>query len=221
MKYSQSDGKPPSYKHANIKINRLVCKVLAIRKRKLKILSWAISSDLFCSKGQKIQQKICRIKKYAYICIRFPRKQLPWCGSSAWLECRPVTPEVEGSSPFWVVLWKFSSAGRASALQAEGHRFEPCNFHFFYAKNWPSCENAARVFLLRTAEKMQKEERRDSMQSNCETCMYFGYDEEFEEYFCEVNLDEDEMEKFLTDSFQGGCPYYRLEDEYRTVRKQM
>ena len=43
--------------------------------------------------------------------------------------------------------------------------------------------------------------------------MYFGYDEEFEEYFCEVNLDEDEMEKFLTDSFQGGCPYYRLEDE--------
>ena len=26
-------------------------------------------------------------------------------------------------------LWKFSSAGRASALQAEGHRFEPYNFH--------------------------------------------------------------------------------------------
>lgn len=37
MKYSQSDEKPPSYKHANIKINRLVCKVLAIRKRKLKM----------------------------------------------------------------------------------------------------------------------------------------------------------------------------------------
>ena len=25
--------------------------------------------------------------------------------------------------------WEFSSAGRASALQAEGHRFEPCNSH--------------------------------------------------------------------------------------------
>lgn len=50
--------------------------------------------------------------------------------------------------------------------------------------------------------------------------MYYGYDEEFEEYFCEINLDEDEMQKFLTDTFQG-CPYYRLEDEYRTVRKQM
>ncbi len=24
---------------------------------------------------------------------------------------------------------KFSSAGRALALQARGHRFEPCNFH--------------------------------------------------------------------------------------------
>ena len=25
--------------------------------------------------------------------------------------------------------WEFSSAGRASALQAEGHRFEPCRSH--------------------------------------------------------------------------------------------
>ena len=43
----------------------------------------------------------------------------------SWLERRPVTAEVEGSSPFWVVIWDLSSAGRASALQAEGHRFEP------------------------------------------------------------------------------------------------
>lgn len=41
MKYSQSDGKPPSYKHANIEINRLVCKVLAIPGRKLKNDSYA------------------------------------------------------------------------------------------------------------------------------------------------------------------------------------
>ena len=27
------------------------------------------------------------------------------------------------------IAWKFSSAGRASALQAEGQRFEPVNFH--------------------------------------------------------------------------------------------
>ena len=29
--------------------------------------------------------------------------------------------------------WDLSSAGRASALQAEGHRFEPCRSHFLYA----------------------------------------------------------------------------------------
>ena len=43
-----------------------------------------------------------------------------------------------GSSPIRVVwydvkyhLWGLSSAGRASALQAEGHRFEPCRPHLF------------------------------------------------------------------------------------------
>ena len=35
-----------------------------------------------------------------------------------------------GSIPVGVINWDLSSAGRASALQAEGHRFEPCNFHF-------------------------------------------------------------------------------------------
>ena len=31
-------------------------------------------------------------------------------------------------------LWGLSSAGRASALQAEGHRFEPCRPHIFYGE---------------------------------------------------------------------------------------
>ena len=50
----------------------------------------------------------------------------------SWLERRPVTAEVESSSLFWVVhIWGLSSAGRASALQAEGHRFEPyCSHHY-------------------------------------------------------------------------------------------
>ena len=52
----------------------------------------------------------------------------------SWLERRPVTAEVVGSNPIRVVfieLWDLSSAGRASALQAEGHRFEPCRSHSF------------------------------------------------------------------------------------------
>ena len=33
----------------------------------------------------------------------------------------------------YFVIWDLSSAGRASALQAEGHRFEPCRSHLqFY-----------------------------------------------------------------------------------------
>ena len=48
----------------------------------------------------------------------------------SWLERRPVTAEVTGSSPVWVG-WALSSAGRASALQAEGHRFEPYRPHFY------------------------------------------------------------------------------------------
>ena len=30
---------------------------------------------------------------------------------------------------FYKIFWDLSSAGRASALQAEGHRFEPCRSH--------------------------------------------------------------------------------------------
>ena len=31
-------------------------------------------------------------------------------------------------------LWDLSSAGRASALQAEGHRFEPCRSHSYFLR---------------------------------------------------------------------------------------
>lgn len=56
--------------------------------------------------------------------------------------------------------------------------------------------------------------------SNCETCVNFVYDEDYECYICEMNLDEDDMVKFLSASFDD-CPYYRLDDEYAVVRHQM
>ena len=37
------------------------------------------------------------------------------------------------SNCFTITVWDLSSAGRASALQAEGHRFEPCRSHLFFA----------------------------------------------------------------------------------------
>ena len=67
----------------------------------------------------------------------------------SWLERRPVTAKVVGSSPIWVVIWGLSSAGRASALQAEGHRFEPYRSHYGWIPEWPKgtdCKSAANCF---------------------------------------------------------------------------
>lgn len=54
----------------------------------------------------------------------------------------------------------------------------------------------------------------------CEQCVHYIYDEECESYECDVNLDEDDMVKFL----QGRnttCSFFRLDDEYGVVRHQM
>ena len=54
---------------------------------------------------------------------------------------------------------------------------------------------------------------------NCEACVNYIYDEEYECYSCLVNLDEDELYRFM----QGGafeCPYFNPFDEYKVVRKQ-
>jgi len=56
--------------------------------------------------------------------------------------------------------------------------------------------------------------------TNCEFCNNYIYDEVYECYICQVNLDEDEMVKFLRNSFDN-CPYYHTNDEYKTVRKQI
>ena len=48
----------------------------------------------------------------------------------------------------------------------------------------------------------------------------YSYDDDYECYTCEINLDEDEMVKFITGNFNQ-CPYFKMGDEYRIVRKQM
>ncbi len=53
----------------------------------------------------------------------------------------------------------------------------------------------------------------------CEDCENFDYDEELEDYVCVMDLDMDEYERFLL-SDQTRCPYYRVRDDYRIVRKQ-
>lgn len=56
--------------------------------------------------------------------------------------------------------------------------------------------------------------------TNCEDCMNYYYDEEYDCYTCDVELDEDEMQMFMTKSYKA-CPYYRRGDEYTIVKKQM
>ena len=54
----------------------------------------------------------------------------------------------------------------------------------------------------------------------CEQCMNYEYDEEYECMVCTMDLDEDEMFRFLTGT-NNECPYYRFGDEYTIVRKQI
>ena len=64
----------------------------------------------------------------------------------------------------------------------------------------------------------QKKKHSRQMATSCESCGNFVYDEDYECYTCEVDLDEDEMARFLQDKFYN-CPYYQLGDEYRIVRR--
>ena len=54
-------------------------------------------------------------------------------------------------------------------------------------------------------------------QNSCESCTYYTYDED---YMCDINMDEDEYMRLISDQHYQ-CPYYRNGDEYMVVRKQM
>lgn len=56
--------------------------------------------------------------------------------------------------------------------------------------------------------------------NSCDTCSYLVYDEDMEEYVCDVNIDEDDYSRLQTGSFKS-CPYYSEADEYKIVRHQM
>ncbi len=66
---------------------------------------------------------------------------------------------------------------------------------------------------------MNKNNKKQTM-SSCDTCAYLVYDDEFEEYVCDVSMDEDDMSRLMSDSHYS-CPFYKYGDEYSVVRKQM
>ncbi len=55
--------------------------------------------------------------------------------------------------------------------------------------------------------------------SQCDTCWYYDYDEEYDEYYCMMDLDEDEVYRLYT-SGKDYCPYYRQGDDYTLARRQ-
>ena len=56
--------------------------------------------------------------------------------------------------------------------------------------------------------------------TSCDNCANYAYDEDYECYVCDVNLDEDDMQRFLSGT-NFECPYFQLDDEYKVVRHQM
>ncbi|MBP3485619.1 MAG: hypothetical protein J6J81_02165 [Oscillospiraceae bacterium] len=55
--------------------------------------------------------------------------------------------------------------------------------------------------------------------TNCEECLHYDYDEEEDVFFCNMDLDEDEMERFLRGDSRS-CPFYHRGDDYSTARRQ-
>ncbi len=53
----------------------------------------------------------------------------------------------------------------------------------------------------------------------CETCWHYDYDEEYDEYYCNMDLDEDEVYRFFVTP-KSRCPYYQKGDEHYLARRQ-
>ena len=61
--------------------------------------------------------------------------------------------------------------------------------------------------------------KKEKKVTNCDMCQNYIYDEDDACYICQINLDEDEMYKFLSGS-NFDCNYFQLDDDYKIVRKQ-
>ncbi len=59
-----------------------------------------------------------------------------------------------------------------------------------------------------------------SDQTSCEYCSNLNYDEESEEYICDVDMDEDDYARFIASNHKV-CPYFIYDNEYKIVRHQM
>lgn len=55
--------------------------------------------------------------------------------------------------------------------------------------------------------------------TKCETCQFYDFDEDYDDYVCTMDMDEDEYARFLGGDTRS-CPYWRSGDDYETARRQ-
>ena len=76
--------------------------------------------------------------------------------------------------------------------------------------------------LMRTKYVPKSEREKPSLpstkkiQSRCEDCEFYDYDEDCDAYYCKMSLDEDEMIRFLSGK-NSACPYFKYYDEYKSI----
>ena len=57
------------------------------------------------------------------------------------------------------------------------------------------------------------------MSNKCESCTYYLFDDENGEYVCQMDMDEDDYYRFVTDK-ERTCPYWCSMDKYAVVKHQ-
>ena len=65
-----------------------------------------------------------------------------------------------------------------------------------------------------------EEQKIKKIAGTCDSCVFYDYDEDYDAYFCRVNLDQEEMTRFLAKR-TAACPFYRFYDEYKSVHRQI
>lgn len=56
-------------------------------------------------------------------------------------------------------------------------------------------------------------------ENQCEYCLYLAYDEELDEHYCSVSIDQDDLEKYEYNR-RSSCQYFRMGNDYTIVKKQ-
>ncbi len=55
--------------------------------------------------------------------------------------------------------------------------------------------------------------------NQCGYCLYYDYDEELDEHYCSLNIDQDDAAKMRYNR-EASCPYFRIGNEYTIINKQ-